>query len=234
MIRPIIAVAVAAIGLHATAASAQNLVTNGSFETNPLAPGAYRDMFVGSSDLPGWTIIGVSGTRISQVDSGYAGNAGYTFPAQNGTLWVDLAGYLDNAPDGIQQSVATTVGATYDFSFWLGNVSGGPFGTQSLVNYVLNGNSFSCVNTIQTTNLTWQQCSRSFVATSATTTFSISNGDPGSDYSSAVDNVVLQLSAQPPGGVPEPATWAMSIMGFGAIGGTLRRRRRQMPELAQA
>ena len=31
-------------------------------------------------------------------------------------------------------------------------------------------------------------------------------------------------SATPGGAVPEPATWAMLIMGFGAIGGTLRRR----------
>jgi hypothetical protein len=225
MIRPIIAVAVAAIGLHTMPASAQNLVTNGSFETNTLASGAYRDMFVGSSDLPGWAIIGVPGTRISQVDSAYPGNPGYTFPAQDGKLWVDLAGFFDNAPDGVQQTVATTIGSTYDFSFWLGNVSGGPFGTQSLVNYVLNGNSFSCVNTTQTVNLTWQQCSQSFVATSATTTFSISNGDPSSDFSSAIDNVVLQLGRQV-GGVPEPTTWAMMLVGFGAIGGALRRRRR--------
>ena len=224
MIRPIIAVALTAVGLHSTAASAQNLVANGSFETNTLATGAYRDMFVGSSDLPGWTIIGVAGTRISQVDSAYPGNPGYTFPAQDGRLWVDLAGYSDNAMDGIQQSVATTIGQSYDFSFYLGNVSGGAFGTQSLVNVLLNGSAFSCVNTTQTVNLTWQQCSRSFVATSATTTFSISNGDPSSDYSSAIDNVVLQLSARQPGGVPEPATWAMMVLGFGAMGGTLRRR----------
>jgi len=230
MTRSFVALALVFAGLHVSTADAQNLVTNGSFEINTLPPGAYRDMLVGSSDLPGWTIIGVNGTHISQVDSAYPGNPGYTFPAQNGTLWVDLAGYLDNAPDGIQQSVATTIGSTYDFSFWLGNVSGGPFGTQSLVNYVLNGNTFSCVNTTQTSNLTWQQCSRSFVATSAMTTFSISNGDPSSDFSSAIDNVVLQLRQT--GAVPEPATWAMSIMGFGAIGGALRRRKRQMPGLA--
>lgn len=33
-----------------------------------------------------------------------------------------------------------------------------------------------------------------------------------------------EVSAQPPTAVPEPATWAMMILGFGAIGGTLRRR----------
>lgn len=232
MIRSVIGAAIAAFALCASPASAQNLVTNGSFEANTLAPGAYRDMFVGSSDLPGWTIIGMANTRISQVDQGYAGNPGYTFPAQDGKLWVDLAGFSDNAPDGVQQTVATMIGASYDFSFWLGNVSGGAFGTQTLVNYVLNGNSFSCVNTTQTVNLTWQQCSRSFVATSNMTTFSISNGDPSSDYSSAIDNVVLQLSARQPGGVPEPATWAMMVLGFGAVGGALRRRGRPALETA--
>ncbi|QDZ08986.1 DUF642 domain-containing protein [Sphingomonas panacisoli] len=232
MIRSIIAVGLAAIGLHAGTASAQNLVVNGSFETNTLGSGNYRDMLVGSSDLPGWTIIGPSGTHISQVDRNYAGNAGYTFPAQDGLLWVDLAGYSDNAADGVQQTVATMIGASYDFNFYLGNVSGGAFGTQSLVNVVLNGVSFSCVNTTQTQNLTWQPCGRSFVATSATTTFSISNGDPTSDYSSAIDNVVLQLSATQPGGVPEPATWASIIVGFGAMGGVLRRRKRDAMALA--
>jgi hypothetical protein len=29
---------------------------------------------------------------------------------------------------------------------------------------------------------------------------------------------------EPPGGVPEPATWAMMIVGFGAAGSVLRRR----------
>lgn len=233
MIRSIVSAAVAPMVLYAAPAFAQNLVTNGSFEANTLAPGAYRDMLVGGSDLPGWTIIGVAGTHISQVDQAYAGNPGYTFPAQDGKLWIDLAGYSDNAADGIQQTVATTIGASYDFSFWLGNVTGGQyFGTQSLVNVVLNGSSFSCVNTVQTFTTTWQQCSRSFVATSNLTTFSISNGDPTSDYSNAIDNVVLQLSARQPGGVPEPATWAMMVVGFGAVGSALRRRK--APRLATA
>ena len=38
------------------------------------------------------------------------------------------------------------------------------------------------------------------------------------DYS--VDNIVVNAT----GGVPEPATWAMMLMGLGAIGGALRRR----------
>ncbi len=38
-----------------------------------------------------------------------------------------------------------------------------------------------------------------------------------------LDNVVLAGPAV--GAVPEPATWAMLILGFGVVGGTLRRRR---------
>ncbi|MBS0479965.1 MAG: PEP-CTERM sorting domain-containing protein [Proteobacteria bacterium] len=60
----------------------------------------------------------------------------------------------------------------------------------------------------------------------------MSNGDPTSDYSNAIDNVVLQLSARQPGGVPEPATWAMMVVGFGAVGSALRRRK--APRLATA
>ena len=32
-------------------------------------------------------------------------------------------------------------------------------------------------------------------------------------------------AAAVPGGVPEPATWAMMLMGFGGLGALLRRRR---------
>lgn len=34
----------------------------------------------------------------------------------------------------------------------------------------------------------------------------------------------IQTAAAPPPGVPEPATWALTILGFGAVGATLRRR----------
>lgn len=37
----------------------------------------------------------------------------------------------------------------------------------------------------------------------------------------------------PPGGVPEPATWAMMLMGFGAAGVSMRRSRRRKAELLQ-
>ena len=40
-----------------------------------------------------------------------------------------------------------------------------------------------------------------------------------------IDNIALVTSRSIPGGVPEPSTWAMMLLGFGAIGFTIRRRK---------
>jgi hypothetical protein len=46
----------------------------------------------------------------------------------------------------------------------------------------------------------------------------------------ALDNIVFTLSdATDPGVIPEPATWAMLIAGFGLVGGVVRRRRAGLP-----
>jgi hypothetical protein len=206
-----------------TSASAQNLVANGSFELNPLSPGSYRDLLVGSHGLPGWTIVGVPGTYVSQVDSAFGGNPGYSFPAKDGTSWLDLAGFTDNAPNGVQQTIATTIGQRYTFSFWLGNVTGPFFGTQSAVGVAFSsgGTGFSCTNLAGTTTLTWQPCSQTFVATNSTTTFAISNLDPRSDYSNAIDQVSL-VAVTP--AVAEPPGWALMVAGVALARAALRRR----------
>lgn len=58
--------------------------------------------------------------------------------------------------------------------------------------------------------------------------FSISGGTsaglPGGGDYFAVDDLSVSLSAN---GVPEPATWAMLIAGFGLVGASLRRQNRQ-------
>jgi hypothetical protein len=49
------------------------------------------------------------------------------------------------------------------------------------------------------------------------------------DFGGSADQVAfagITLGSQTPGGtVPEPATWAMMIGGFGMVGGAMRRRR---------
>jgi hypothetical protein len=42
------------------------------------------------------------------------------------------------------------------------------------------------------------------------------------DYSLEVGGLTAEFVDAPPPGVPEPATWAMLVLGLGAVGGTLR------------
>lgn len=53
------------------------------------------------------------------------------------------------------------------------------------------------------------------------------------DDGSLIDSVTYQ-AAEPTAPVPEPATWAMMILGMGAVGATMRRRRRQTGGVALA
>lgn len=47
----------------------------------------------------------------------------------------------------------------------------------------------------------------------------------GSDESWGVDNLRITATLQSPGAVPEPGAWALMILGFGAAGSMIRRRR---------
>jgi hypothetical protein len=53
-------------------------------------------------------------------------------------------------------------------------------------------------------------------------------------HDSLYDGLRLYVEGTPVGAVPEPATWAMMILGLGAIGGTLRRRNARGHAAAQA
>lgn len=59
-------------------------------------------------------------------------------------------------------------------------------------------------------------------------TFSFGELPTGLSYTSQ-SGVFLTDTGSGPGAVPEPATWALMILGFGAIGAALRRRRTALP-----
>ena len=67
-------------------------------------------------------------------------------------------------------------------------------------------------------NTAWSQINaQRFTVTGAGTTLRFSAGGTSDSLGGYIDNITLAA-------VPEPATWALFIIGFGAIGQTLRRR----------
>jgi hypothetical protein len=214
------------IVISSVAAAAPDFFANGSFET-PLVPvGGFTNFGSSSTAITGWTVVGpqasvVSGSFVSECCQ---------FPADDGVQWLDLTGDLANQVEGVEQSVATVAGKTYDLSFDVGNVFDprGIYGTASTVAVMVNGTSlgtFTNSCTTCTDTLTWENFTTSFVASGATTLVEFLNQDPTTDNSNGLDTVVLTGAAA---AVPEPATLGLLALGLAGVG--LFRRRRPMEE----
>lgn len=207
---------VLAVGLLTPTARA-NLLTNGSFET-PLVPvGGFSNFNSGSTGITGWTAVG---PQVSIVSTAYV-SFGLSFPAEDGSQWLDLTGDASNAVEGVEQTVATTAGATYDLSYFVGNQvnPGGPYGTTSTVNVYVGGALVqSAVNSSGAggTKQVWEQFNTSFVASGSSATIEFLNGDPKTDNTNGLDNVALTLGTTSP--TPEPSTLAMFTLALFAAG----------------
>ena len=186
-------------------------IINGSFEqsTNAVAPGAsgFRTLKNGNTGITGWKVRGNS------ID--YVGSY---WQAQDGNRSIDLNGTGQGAIE--QMLNGLTIGQTYEVSFWLaGNPDGG---NATKIAVASDGGAFSGVYRFNTTGksrgaMGWERETFRFVADGTTARLSFSSAQPGA-YGAALDNVGIAA-------VPEPATWALMILGFGAVGGAMRRRR---------
>jgi len=218
------------IVISSVAAAAPDLLTNGSFES-PLVPvGSFTNFGSGSTAITGWSVVG---PQASVVSGSFASEC-CKFPAADGAQWLDLTGDLSNQLEGVEQSVATVAGKTYDLSFEVGNVFDprGIYGTTSTVDVMVNGTSIGTFTNSCTTctgALTWQSFSTSFVASGATTLVEFLNQDPTSDNSNGLDKVVLTGAAVT---APEPAALGLLALGLAGVG-LFRRRRSTEEELAR-
>ena len=205
----------AATVLAGSASAATNLISNGGFNNGGTVGepgGGFATLGVGSGALTGWSIDAgdidwIQGYWQSSDGDGYS---------------VDLNG---NHPATISQTIATVAGRSYTLTFDMsGNpdnfrgdtriaVLGANGGTIGSANYSLTGANSKA-------NMLWAGQSFSFVANSTSTKISFASGNGGDNccYGAAIDNVGVA-------GVPEPAAWGLMILGFGAAGATLRRRR---------
>lgn len=236
----IIVAGLAAAAVPANAAV--NLVANGDFETTSFSGNFEFDSLGGASagKLNNWTSTG--GYNIlfhSDNANTAAGNAAGQWSwtgreymnastaSPTGGNFVALDGDQSFASAMSQTINGLTVGQTYNLSFYWGagqlaSRTGGPITEMIKVTF---GNSVYNTNTISTPGATfsgWNLASTSFTATQTSQVLSfLSLGTPsGQPPVALLDGVSLTAA------VPEPASWAMMIGGFGMVGGAMRRSRR--------
>lgn len=225
MTKHLLFAATTAIGLAATSpAQAANLLTNGSFEArivtaSDLCQGAawcVRDF----ASTPGWTQI-LDGVDL--IHNNYVQPPGFEVlvDPSDGFNFLDMN--QANFIGGLQQTVSATVGQFFTLSLdttaWAKNAIGG------IVGYELfnpgDGAILASGSYQDNVGGAWITRTLSAAATSSSIGVRI-KGIRATQAGMGVDNVALTAAAV--GAVPEPATWAMMIFGFGLAGLSLRRR----------
>lgn len=186
----------------------QNLLTNGDFEQGDVGFGS--DYTTGSLYLPA---IYAVGANPNSFHGSWASFGDHTSGA--GKMLI-LNGSLTPGQTFWRQTVSVRPGRTYGFNAFVASTYPvSPARLSLLINDQLVGEfGPSGVGVWTPTAFSWN----SGAAGSATLRLVDGNGDwTGNDF--AVDDLRFG------GGVPEPATWAMMILGFGAAGAMIRRRR---------
>jgi hypothetical protein len=210
----IFGIVVSAVILSSSAASAA-VISNGGFETG------FSGWTVSSGTDPQYAPVVIQYGQSSPYPTGAFGEIIPAAPGggQFGTYFVS-----DFANQSISQSIALVAGTTYTVSYNIYapiNGSSNPF--DALLQSAADG-SLSPVFQSKSLGAGWVNYSANFFASAGPYAFSLNFGPLGSGAANAaadfvVDNIDISVA------VPEPATWAMMIMGFMGIGFLAYRRR---------
>jgi len=222
--------------------AAASLIVNGDFELSSAGSAAFGSLYP-SNTVAGWETNGYnfimgSGTADTSGSAGPYGTL-YLWGPDNGSA----NGLTDSSPTGgnylaadgglpgltlavTQQVNGLTTGKDYVVSFWWAAAQqytyDGP--TQESWTVSLGSQSYTTqtVTTPEHGFQPWRLASFTFTAQNSSDTLSfLANGTPvGQPPFSLLDGVSLEEAA-----VPEPATWAMMIFGFGIAGAAMRNRR---------
>jgi len=200
--------------------AAQNLLVNGSFEQGAWVLSDANSMVVygGSSAITGWQVVGAGVQHVA-----WSNTPSPDLAAQDGNFALDLTGWTSlNTTEShptMQQSFATTAGASYLVSFYMGAI---PLYGDTVQILASAGNQQGLVFTQgPVTQGGWEQRSFTFVAQGAMSTLQLTGIRADGDYYIGLDNVSVTAA------IPEPQTYAMMLAGLAAVGAAARRRKKQ-------
>jgi hypothetical protein len=205
-------------------ASAQNLVTNGSFEAPNIVGGGYQLFGNGSTGITGWTVRSLNPftPEIQLTPVTYLG-----LNASNGFQWIDLTGITGYDKGLRSDPIAVMLGHTYSISWDVGNYL--PFGMATL-GLSLNGGAETLYTNTSLTGpapMNWMSFSTTWTATSSSLTLDFlgrANGAQSNALGIGLDNVSVQ-DITPSSTVPEPASVFLMATGLGGVLLVGRRRR---------
>lgn len=202
-----IAVLAGAAAIAPSQVMAAESLINGGFEA-PIVAGPCC-VTSPPTAIPGWTPT----PNVNVVAGTFSSSAGNL--AKEGNQYLDLVG--EGGQGSISQSFATIIGQVYNLNFWY---SHNLFSGLNSASARLSAGSLSdsITHTGGTNaNLNWVYYSNTFTANANTTTLSFVN-------TAGAGNEGVFLDAVSVVAVPEPGTWALLILGFGLVGGAMRRR----------
>lgn len=200
----VIASAFAGVALAAPV-SAANLLANDGFENTGF--GGTTSYYNVGQDHAVPADFGFS-VPVNSVDIVANGAFGPTL-AGGGAYNLDLVGY--GSTGAIAQSIHTVAGKTYTVSIAYSSNNGinGP-----TADVTFNGATIGSV----TGTHAWQTFTTTFTGTGTTASFGVNETFGANNGGVFLDNLSVS------GAVPEPATWALLIVGFGMVGVAARRR----------
>lgn len=208
-----------------------NLVANGSFENEGSVPASDAGDGVsvyyytaGSTDLPGWSILGASGQQVHNTTSKLLGSK-----ASQGDFWIDLTG-VSGYNKGVSTTFATLADASYLLSFDLGALKAAGFGSvtaEVLINGVSAGlfshTPVAAAGNWQSAGIDWKTFNVPFLAASNTSSTTISFLGKANDALSNPSGIGLDNVSV----VSEPQAYGLALAGMGIVAFSMHRRRRQ-------
>jgi hypothetical protein len=227
--------------LSPLAANATNLVLNGDFS----ATSATSSGLASTNTMTDWTNNGTfvllcmpnTCDNNSVVGGGFA-LAGPNDGFSNGfTTSPDGGNFVafDSDPDFhgtlTQTITGLTAGTTYQLSFYMGGAEEINIDetTTTEITATFAGQSFSTPTITTPGNgfSPWVQYTTTFTANGTSDVLSfLATGGPSGDPPYALLDGVSLTAVTAGGGVPEPAIWAMMLVGFGGVGAAIRSRRK--------